>query len=367
TQAIITDDIQIPENLDELTSIELSNDDKKNERRQYTLTDTVPRTNSDLAFPSSSTRYFIVHEGNLIEQESNNITNRRLNSIVKRQSTIDDPSYSLNQNELTRIHQTSRRQEKNDRHTESHTSNIIQLASGIQLLVTRSCLNPFGGQRIFECLKKRENYSLYLFSPWNSRLRKVFQRLIVQKAFDYLILFFIALSCITLAMERPSISPISFVLVASGLIFGPNTYLHTGWNVIHGFLVIISVVDFVINRTPGLKLVVQALLSSLRPIGHIVIVCCIFFIIFGNVGVQLFKGKFYYCQGPLARDVITRQQCEAMPDHRWQNQQYNFDNLGQALLTLFVLSSKDGWVQIMYNAIDAVDVEMQPIRNYSEA
>ncbi|CAF4350059.1 unnamed protein product, partial [Adineta steineri] len=49
----------------------------------------------------------------------------------------------------------------------------------------------------------------------------------------------------------------------------------------------------------------------------------------------LFKGKFYYCDGALARDVITRQQCETMADHRWRNQQYNFDNLGQALLALF--------------------------------
>ncbi|CAF4010709.1 unnamed protein product, partial [Rotaria sp. Silwood2] len=452
TQAIITGDIQISENLDESTSIELSNDDKKNDRRQNILTDTILCTNSDLTFPSSSTRYFIVHKENLIEQESNNITNRCLNSIVKHRSTIDDPLYSFNQNVSTRIHQTSRRQEKNDRHTESNASNIIQLASDIELPVNdqndiqldvsteddkqlelttqksgviRSCLSRFCGQKIFECLKKRENYSLYLFSPSN-RLRKVFQRLIVQKSFDYLILFFIALNCITLALERPSISPISFErqflnytnyiftvvftiemmikIIASGLIFGPNTYFHIGWNVMDGFLVIISVVDLgtmnrgrimsptesdttshilgmlrvfrllrtlrpltVINRTPGLKLVVQTLLSSLRPIGHIVIICCIFFIIFGILGVQLFKGKFYYCQGPLARDVITRQQCEAMPDHRWQNQQYNFDNLGQALLTLFVLSSKDGWVQIMYNAIDAVDVEMQPIRNYSEA
>jgi voltage-dependent calcium channel T type alpha-1H len=39
----------------------------------------------------------------------------------------------------------------------------------------------------------------------------------------------------------------------------------------------------------------------------------------------------------------------------------------KALLTLFIISSKDGWVQIMYNGIDAVDVDMQPIRNYSEA
>ncbi|CAF4836264.1 unnamed protein product, partial [Rotaria sp. Silwood2] len=97
--------------------------------------DTVLPTNSDLAFPSSSTRYFIVHKGNLIEQESNNITNRCLNSIVKRRSTIDDPSISFNQNVSTRIHQTSRRQEKNDKHTESNASNIIQLASDIELPV----------------------------------------------------------------------------------------------------------------------------------------------------------------------------------------------------------------------------------------
>ena len=44
---------------------------------------------------------------------------------------------------------------------------------------------------------------------------------------------------------------------------------------------------------------------------------------------QLFKGKFYYCEGPLVRSIKTRQQCEDTPDHRWKNQQYNFDNLGQ--------------------------------------
>ncbi|CAF1073951.1 unnamed protein product [Rotaria sordida] len=455
TQAIVTGSIEIPENLNEPKNIKLSNDDKKNDRRPDTLAGTVHRTNSDPSFPSSSsssTRYFIVHEGNLIEQKSNNITNTCLNSTVKRRSTIDNSSNSFNQNVLTNINQTPRRQEQNDRHTESNTSSTIQTTVGTQLPVDdqnniqldvsaeddtqlelttqksgviQSCLTRFCGQRIFECLKKRENYSLYLFSPSN-RLRKVFQRLIVHKSFDYLILFFIILNCITFAMERPSISPISFErqflnysnyiftaiftiemiikVIANGLIFGSNTYLHTGWNVMDGFLVIISLVDLgtmhrrsitsptesdttshilgmlrvfrllrtlraltVIHRAPGLKLVAQALLASLKQIGHIVIICCVVFVIFGILGVQLFKGKFYYCEGPLARNVTTRQQCEAMSDHQWQNQQYNFDHLGQALLTLFILSSKDGWVQIMYNGIDAVDVDMQPIRNYNEA
>jgi voltage-dependent calcium channel T type alpha-1G len=43
------------------------------------------------------------------------------------------------------------------------------------------------------------------------RLRKAFKCLIVKKSFDYSVLFFIALNCITLAMERPSIPSISLV------------------------------------------------------------------------------------------------------------------------------------------------------------
>lgn len=42
-----------------------------------------------------------------------------------------------------------------------------------------------------------------------------------------------------------------------------------------------------ISRAPGLKLVVETLMSSLKPIGNIVVICCAFFIIFGILGVQV--------------------------------------------------------------------------------
>lgn len=100
--------------------------------------------------------------------------------------------------------------------------------------------------------------------------------------------------------------------------YGPDAYFTSGWNIMDGSLVIISIVDLlmslisessprifgilrvfrllrslrplrVINRAPGLKLVVQTLLSSLRPIGNIVLICCTFFIIFGILGVQVRK------------------------------------------------------------------------------
>ena len=73
----------------------------------------------------------------------------------------------------------------------------------------------------------------------------------------------------------------------------------------------------------------------------------------------MFKGKFFYCDGPDIRNVMNRSQCEADPRNEWLNQQYNFDHLGQALMALFVLASRDGWVDIMYNGIDAVGVDQQ--------
>ena len=66
------------------------------------------------------------------------------------------------------------------------------------------------------------------------------------------------------------------------------------------------------------------------------------------------------------KNVRTKEDCLRNPQNQWVNSQYNFDNLGQALMALFVLSSKDGWVQIMYTGIDAVGVDKQPIENYNE-
>ncbi|XP_073996715.1 ca[2+]-channel protein alpha[[1]] subunit T isoform X3 [Rhodnius prolixus] len=266
------------------------------------------------------------------------------------------------------------------------------------------------------CIKDREEFSLYIFPPDN-KFRLFCKRIIEQKWFDNAVLFFIALNCITLAMERPNIPPTSkerlflstanyvftvvfsiemFVkVVAAGMFYGTEAYFTSGWNVMDGSLVIISIIDLlmslissssprifnilrvfrllrslrplrVINRAPGLKLVVQTLLSSLKPIGNIVLICCTFFIIFGILGVQMFKGSFYYCEGPNIKHVKNKTDCLADEKNVWLNRKYNFDDLFKALMSLFVLSSRDGWVNIMYTGLDAVGVDQQPIENYSE-
>ncbi|XP_026539051.1 voltage-dependent T-type calcium channel subunit alpha-1H [Notechis scutatus] len=262
--------------------------------------------------------------------------------------------------------------------------------------------------------KNHEDWSLYLFSPQN-RLRANCQKVIAHKMFDHIVLVFIFLNCITIALERPDIDPNSteriflsvsnyiftaiFVaemmvkVVALGFFSGEHTYLQSSWNVLDGILVFVSIIDIivsmasaggakilgvlrvlrllrtlrplrVISRAPGLKLVVETLISSLRPIGNIVLICCAFFIIFGILGVQLFKGKFYHCEGADIRNISTKTDCRKA-HYKWVRRKYNFDNLGQALMSLFVLSSKDGWVNIMYDGLDAVGIDQQPSRNHN--
>lgn len=84
--------------------------------------------------------------------------------------------------------------------------------------------------------------------------------------FDKIVLLFIALNCITLAMERPSIPPDSIerqILSISNDLFtvlflaemslkviacgGFQQYFKSGWNVMDGVLVSVSVVDQVMS------------------------------------------------------------------------------------------------------------------------
>ncbi|XP_050174878.1 voltage-dependent T-type calcium channel subunit alpha-1G isoform X5 [Myiozetetes cayanensis] len=268
--------------------------------------------------------------------------------------------------------------------------------------------------RLPTCCKERDSWSIYVFAP-HSRFRLMCNKIITHKMFDHVVLVIIFLNCITIAMERPKIEPhsaerifltlsnyiftviflteMTVKVVALGLCFGEKAYLKSSWNVLDGVLVLISVIDIlvsmvsdsgtkilgmlrvlrllrtlrplrVISRAQGLKLVVETLMSSLKPIGNIVVICCAFFIIFGILGVQLFKGKFFVCQGEDTRNITNKSDCTEA-SYKWVRHKYNFDNLGQALMSLFVLASKDGWVDIMYDGLDAVGVDQQPVMNYN--
>lgn len=101
------------------------------------------------------------------------------------------------------------------------------------------------------------------------RLRRTCATLASKGWFDHIILFFIGLNCVTLAMERPLIPPDSleraflsmsnyvftFVfavemmikVIAVGMFYGHNAYFTSGWNVMDGLLVSVSIVDILMS------------------------------------------------------------------------------------------------------------------------
>uniref|UniRef100_A0A336LAT1 CSON006236 protein n=1 Tax=Culicoides sonorensis TaxID=179676 RepID=A0A336LAT1_CULSO len=58
-------------------------------------------------------------------------------------------------------------------------------------------------------------------------------------------------------------------------------------------------------------------------------------------------------------NVTNKVECLEYEGNVWINRKYNFDDLGKALMSLFVLSSRDGWVNIMYTGLDSVGIDMQ--------
>ncbi|XP_063733054.1 voltage-dependent T-type calcium channel subunit alpha-1I-like [Eleginops maclovinus] len=270
-------------------------------------------------------------------------------------------------------------------------------------------------QQMQHWCKEHEEWSFYLFSPQN-RFRIFCQHVISHKMFDNMVLLFILLSCITIAMERPGIHSESterwilhmsryvfsgvflvemlFKVLALGVLFGKDSYCCSSWNVVDGLLVVLSVVHIIISlastgqnnmlgilkvlrllrtlrplrvikRAPKLKLAVDALITSIKPIGNIVFICCAFFFFYGILGVQLFKGKFYHCVGQDTKNITNKSDCLSA-NYLWEQKRFNFDSLPQALMSLFVMHSKDGWVNIMYDGLDAVGVDKQPVRNHNQ-
>lgn len=67
-------------------------------------------------------------------------------------------------------------------------------------------------------------------------------------------------------------------------------------------------------------------------------------LIFAIFGVIIYKDKMGYCEHPL-NFGINKEECikEGNP---WIIHLYNFDNLGNAMLTLFRITACDEWVYI---------------------
>lgn len=288
--------------------------------------------------------------------------------------------------------------------------------------------------------------SLCLLSVRNP-VRVACWHIVHHRHFDNVVLFLIAVSSILLAIDSPLNDPtntlgqtisladkiitILFLLesllkiVTFGLIVGRGAYMRSGWNVLDFSLVIISLLSWaasssgsggslkslrslrslralrplrVISRNPGMKLVVNALFRAIPSIVNVMFVCMLFFLIFGIVGVNYFKGTFMACQGVVFEDFTPEQlqllhnplpfaelssdQRQWGPSHgyvgansrvvcQWMGATWeevipqHFDNIGAAAGTLYEMTTKEGWMNVLYAGVDATGIDSQPIKDYN--
>ncbi|XP_026077296.1 voltage-dependent P/Q-type calcium channel subunit alpha-1A-like isoform X3 [Carassius auratus] len=128
-----------------------------------------------------------------------------------------------------------------------------------------------------------------------------------------------------------------------------------------------------IKRLPKLKAVFDCVVNSLKNVLNILIVYMLFMFIFAVVAVQLFKGRFFYCTDEskeFARDcrgeylVYERDNEVKSQKREWKKYDFHYDNVLWALLTLFTVSTGEGWPQVLKHSVDSTYEDQGPSPGY---
>uniref|UniRef100_A0A915PUS1 Voltage-dependent calcium channel alpha-1 subunit IQ domain-containing protein n=1 Tax=Setaria digitata TaxID=48799 RepID=A0A915PUS1_9BILA len=278
--------------------------------------------------------------------------------------------------------------------------------------------SPFGGPRPMVPFS-----SMFIFSPTNP-FRILVHSVVSTKYFEMLVMGVICFSSIALSAEDPvdEDAPRNKVLqymdycftgvfalemclklIDQGVLLHPGSYCRDFWNLLDGIVVFCALVAFsfagaegsagknlntikslrvlrvlrplkTIKRIPKLKAVFDCVVNSLKNVFNILIVYILFQFIFGVIAVQLFKGKFFYCTDKtkrFARDCHGQYFVFESPDdlprvetREWRLRPFNYDNTINAMLTLFVVTTGEGWPSIRQNSMDTTEEDEGPLPFY---
>ncbi|XP_060736804.1 voltage-dependent R-type calcium channel subunit alpha-1E [Tachysurus vachellii] len=258
--------------------------------------------------------------------------------------------------------------------------------------------------------------SMFIFKPHNP-IRRACHYVVNLRYFEMCILLVIAASSIALAAEDPVATnsdwnkvlryfdyvftgvftfEMIIKMIEQGLILHDGSYFRDLWNILDFIVVVGALVAFgltnnkgrdiktikslrvlrvlrplkTIKRLPKLKAVFDCVVTSLKNVFNILIVYKLFMFIFAVIAVQLFKGKFFYCTDG-SKD--TEKDCQGyyidynkdkkeVKRREWRRHEFHYDNVIWALLTLFTVSTGEGWPQVLQHSVDVTDEDQGPSR-----
>ncbi|XP_035502564.2 voltage-dependent R-type calcium channel subunit alpha-1E isoform X2 [Scophthalmus maximus] len=260
--------------------------------------------------------------------------------------------------------------------------------------------------------------SMFIFKPDNP-VRRACHYVVNLRYFEMSILLVIAASSIALAAEDPVATSSDWnkvlryfdyvftgvftfemiiKMIDQGLLLHDGSYFRDLWNILDFIVVVGALVAFAltnvmgnnkgrdiktikslrvlrvlrplktIKRLPKLKAVFDCVVTSLKNVFNILIVYKLFMFIFAVIAVQLFKGKFFYCTDS-SKD--TEKDCQGyyidygkdkkeVKRRDWKRHEFHYDNVVWALLTLFTVSTGEGWPQVLQHSVDVTEEDRGP-------
>ncbi|XP_045486267.1 voltage-dependent calcium channel type A subunit alpha-1 isoform X3 [Pieris rapae] len=267
--------------------------------------------------------------------------------------------------------------------------------------------------------------SMFILSPTNP-IRRGAHWIVNLRYFDFFIMLVICMSSVALAAEDPVVEDsdrntvlnyfdyaftgvftveMLLKIVDLGILFHPGAYLRDLWNIMDAAVVICALVSFgfeiggvkkgagqnlstikslrvlrvlrplkTIKRVPKLKAVFDCVVNSLKNVINILIVYILFQFIFAVIAVQLFNGKFFFCND-ISKN--TFEDCQGsyfvyesnsllprVSKRQWTTQSFHYDNVASAMLTLFAVQTGEGWPQVLQNSMAATYEDRGPIQNF---
>uniref|UniRef100_A0A4W5RQZ4 Voltage-dependent calcium channel type A subunit alpha-1 n=1 Tax=Hucho hucho TaxID=62062 RepID=A0A4W5RQZ4_9TELE len=249
------------------------------------------------------------------------------------------------------------------------------------------------------------------------RIRRICHYVVTMRYFEMTILLVIVASSIALAAEDPVCTNsdrnrvlryfdyvftgvFTFEMIIKmtdlGLLLHDGSYFRDLWNILDFIVVVGALIAFAltnnkgrdiktikslrvlrvlrplktIKRLPKLKAVFDCVVTSLKNVFNILIVYQLFMFIFAVIAVQLFKGKFFYCTDS---SMDTEKECQGyyidyardkkeVKKREWKRHEFHYDNVCWALLTLFTVSTGEGWPQVLQHSVDVTEEDMGPSR-----
>lgn len=171
-------------------------------------------------------------------------------------------------------------------------------------------------------------------------------------------------------------------VLAQGLVLHRGSFLRSWWSVLDVVVVVSSVLNLswststisfvralrllrclrplrVIAKSSGLRLVVSTLMQAVGGIVNAATLCLLVWLMFAVLGVQLFSGRLNECKDPvdfppgMPLDGVRINGTVIVPPCRDSATiSPNYDNVANAFLALFVLTSQEDWPTFMYQGVD---------------